>query len=220
MAIRKTEDANLRNEYPIWVQVGLVVTLAILITAFRLNYQTQGDFNVQMEQQEVVQMEEVKQTKQKIKPPPPPKPPVPVAVPNDQIIKENKVDFDASLDLGESLDQPTQPPPPPPKKEKEEEIFMVVEQQPKPVGGMQSIYENLGEYPDFARKAGIEGRVIIQFIVNEQGQATNLTVLQGVHPLLNEAAMKAIRATRFTPGKQRGRAVKVRMSLPVMFQLK
>ena len=197
----------------------MVLTLAILITAFRFNVQTDQEFDIQMEEQEVVQMEEVKQTKQEVKPPPPPKPPVPVEVPNDEIIEDNNVDFDASLDLSESLDTSQGPPPPPEEEEEEEEeIFVVVENQPD-CGGVAALQGEVN-YPEFAKKAGIEGRVFLQFVVDENGNVTSPRVTRGVHKLLDQEALRAVRTLQCTPGKQRGEAVKVQMSLPVTFRLK
>ena len=220
MAIRKKEEANLRNEYPIWIQLGMVFALSILLIGFQWNFTTEYSFEVQLEEQEVVEMEEVQQTKQEVKPPPPPKPPVPVEVPNDEIIEDDNVDFDASLDLNESLD--TQGPPPPPEKEeeeKEQEVFVVVEDQPQLKGGMAALQKEVN-YPEFAKKAGIEGRVFVQFVVDESGNVQDPKVTRGVHKLLNEEAVRAVKQMTFTPGKQRGKAVKVQMSLPVTFRLK
>jgi protein TonB len=218
MALRKKEEADLRKEYPIWIEVGLVVALAALIVAFRVSYSGGSDFKVQMEEQEVVEMEEVQQTKQEQKPPPPPKPPVPVEVPNDQTIEQQDVDFDASLDLNESLDTNQGPPAPEEEEEEEQEVFVVVEQQPD-CGGVASLQKKV-EYPEFAKKAGIEGRVFVQFIVDETGNVTQPKVTRGVHKLLNQAALDAVKELSCKPGKQRGKSVKVQMSLPVTFRLK
>jgi outer membrane transport energization protein TonB (TC 2.C.1.1.1) len=110
MSVRKTEEANLREEYPVWIQLGLVVALSILLIGFSWDLQNQQQFQVDLEEQDVVEMEEVQQTKQEVKPPPPPKPPVPMEVPNDEIIEDQNVDFDTSLDLDESLDTSQGPP--------------------------------------------------------------------------------------------------------------
>lgn len=219
MALRKTDNADLRSEYSIWIEVGMVITLVVLITAFRFNVQTEQDFEVQLEEQETVQMEEVQQTEQEVKPPPPPKPPVPVEVPNDEIIEDSDVDFDASLDLSESLDTSSGPPAPPEEEEEEEEeIFVVVEQQPD-CGGIAAL-QNEVKYPEFAKKAGIEGRVFLQFVVDESGNVTSPRVTRGVHKLLDQEALRAVQTLQCTPGKQRGESVKVQMSLPVTFRLK
>jgi len=218
MALRKAENADLRKQYPLFVQVGLVVSLLLLVVAFRVNLDTGQSFQVNMQQQEVVEMEEIQQTEQETKPPPPPKPPVPVEVPNNEVIENEDVDFDSSLDLNESLNTDQGPPPSDDEEEEEQEVFVVVENQPELIGGMKSLQEDV-EYPSFARRAGIEGRVFVQFVVDENGNVQNPKVTRGVHKLLNKAAVEAVKKQKFKPGKQRGKAVKVQMSLPVTFQL-
>jgi protein TonB len=221
MPVRKSDKANLRQWYPIYVQIGAVLTLLILIGFTRADFSPEAEFEAVVEEQEVVQMEEIQQTKQEVKPPPPPKPPVPVEVPNDEIIEDEDVDFDASLDLSESLDTSQGPPPPDTGGEEEEEepeIFVVVEQQPQMIGGQQALYKEIS-YPDFARKANIEGQVILQFVVDENGNVSAVQVLRGVHKLLDEEAVRAIKKMKFKPGKQRGQSVKVRMTQPVRFRL-
>lgn len=99
-----------------------------------------------------------------------------------------------------------------------EEVFMVVEQMPEPIGGMASLQERI-EYPEFARKAGIEGRVFVQFSVGPQGEVFDPVVQRGVHKTLDAEALRVIHTTAFEPGLQKGDPVCVRMSLPVTFRL-
>jgi len=217
MATRKKEGANLRERYPLYVEIGLVLSLALLIVAFRADLSTGQGMQVNMQQQETVDMKQIKQTNQETKPPPPPKPPVPQEVPNDEVIDKEDRDFDASLDMEQSLG--TQGPPPSENEgeEEEKEVFVVVEQQPE-CGGVKALQDKV-EYPEFAKKAGIEGRVFVQFIVNEQGKVTSPKVTRGVHKLLNKAALNAVKKLDCKPGQQRGESVKVQMSLPVTFRL-
>ena len=70
-----------------------------------------------------------------------------------------------------------------------------------------------------ARRAGIEGRVTVQFIVNEAGQVENPRVIRGIGGGCDEAALEAVKKAKFTPGMQRGRPVRVQFSLPVIFRL-
>ncbi len=220
MGIRKNPKADLRSTYGIFVEVGMVVSLLLLILAFRANIHRQGDLEIESLEQEVVQMEEILVTKQIVKPPPPPRPPVPVEVPNDEIIDDDDLDLDASLDIEEPL--ANLPPPPPPEEEEEEpepEIFVVVEEMPELIGGLGEIQKKI-KYPEIARKAGVEGRVILQFIVNENGSVTEPAVVRGIGAGCDEEALRVVRDAKFKPGKQRGKAVKVKMSLPITFKLK
>ncbi len=220
MAIRKNPKADLRRTYGIFVEVGMVAALLLLILAFRANLQRGEGMEIQTLEQEVVQMEEILQTKQIVKPPPPPRPPVPVEVPNDEIIEDDDLDLDASLDIEEPL--ANLPPPPPPEEEEEEpepEIFVVVEEMPDLIGGLGEIQKKI-RYPEIARKAGVEGRVILQFIVDENGKVTEPAVVRGIGAGCDEEALRVVREAKFKPGKQRGKPVKVKMSLPITFKLK
>lgn len=221
MALRKTEKADLRTRYPLYVEIGMVLTLALLIVAFRIDMRPENTFDVALQEQEVVQMEEIIQTQQVEKPPPPPRPPVPVEVPNDEILEDDDLDLDASLDLDAPLaDLP--PPPPPPvedEPEPEPEIFVIVEQMPELIGGLADLQKKI-QYPEIAKKAGVEGRVIVQFVVNEDGNVADPVVVRGIGAGCDEEAIRAVQTAKFTPGRQRGRPVRVKMSLPITFKLK
>ena len=222
MAIRKNPKADLRKTYGVVVEIGMIAALLLLILAFRMNLDRGETMEFQQIEQEVVQMEEILQTKQIQKPPPPPRPPVPVEVPNDEILEDDDLDLDASLDIEEPL--ANLPPPPPPEEEEEEpepepEIFVVVEQMPELIGGLGEIQKKI-KYPEIARKAGVEGRVIIQFIVDESGSVSEPAVVRGIGAGCDEEALRVVREAKFKPGKQRGKSVKVKMSLPITFKLK
>ncbi len=222
MALRKTDKANLGKQYGLTVQIGMVIALALLIGAFRVNLSTGPVEEFTMEEQEVVQMEEIVQTEQVVKPPPPPRPPVPVEVPNDEILEDDDLDLDASLDIDEPITDLPPPPPPAndePEPEPEPEIFVIVEQMPELIGGLAELQKKI-KYPEIAKKAGVEGRVFVQFIVDEQGNVSNPEVVRGIGAGCDEEALRAIRTAKFKPGKQRGKPVRVKMSLPITFKLK
>ena len=218
MALRKTDKADLRKRYPLFIEIGMVMTLAVLIVAFRLDMSVDDTFEVQLQEQEVVQMEEILQTQQIEKPPPPPRPPVPVEVPNDEVLEDDELDLDMSLDLDEVIDLPP-PPPPAEDEEPEPEIFVIVEQSPELIGGLEGLQKKI-RYPEIAKKAGVEGRVFLQFVVDEQGNVHDPVVTRGIGAGCDEEAIRAIMGAKFKPGKQRGKAVKVKMSLPITFRLK
>jgi len=215
---RKHPNADLKKYYTIFIEVGAIITLLALLAAFKVDLRDKKE-NVKLTQeQEVVQMEEVVQTKQVQKPPPPPRPPVPVEVPNDEIVEDQIINLDAELDLDAHIDLP-----PPPKQAKKEDdnkdnFFVVVEQMPELIGGLAELQKNI-TYPDMARKAGIEGRVYVQFVVNEHGKVENPKVIRGIGGGCDKEALKAVRQARFKPGMQRGRPVRVQYSLPIVFKL-
>lgn len=212
--MRKTKEADLREQYQLNLMGGWIVSLSIMIILFRINLYSAPPTPPPIEEQEIIQMEEIIQTKQIETPPPPPRPPVPVEVPNDEILEDDIVELDLEFDLGDAL---TLPPPPPPKED-EEQFFIVVENMPQLIGGLGKLQSQV-TYPEMARRAGIEGRVTIQFIVNERGQVENPRVIRGIGGGCDEEALKAVSQARFTPGLQRGRPVKVQYSLPIVFRL-
>lgn len=220
MALRKTDRADLRARYTIYIESGLILSLVILIVAFKVEWQADDDFNIPDREQEVVEMEQIEQTQQIEKPPPPPRPQVPVEVPNDEVLENASIDLNAELDLdGAPMAAP--PPPEPAEEEEEEEepeIFIAVEQMPELQGGLAAIQQQI-EYPELARKAGVEGMVVVQFVVDEEGNVTEPAVLRGIGAGCDREAIRVVREAKFTPGMQRGRAVRVKMSLPIRFTL-
>ncbi len=212
---RKQAGVDLRRSYNILLQSGLIIALLFIIGLVRINLYSEPPTPPPVEEQEEVVMEEVIQTKQIETPPPPPRPPVPVEVPNDEIIEDEILDLDAELDLDGPLDLP---PPPPPSDDEEEDFFVVVETMPTLKGGLADLQRKV-KYPEMARRAGIEGRVTVQFIVNEQGQVENPRVIRGIGGGCDEAALEAVKQAKFTPGMQRGRPVRVQYSLPIVFRL-
>lgn len=97
-------------------------------------------------------------------------------------------------------------------------VLDFAETMPAIEGGLRSYYLHI-EYPDEARTAGIQGRLVLEFIVETDGRTSNIRVLQTLHPLCDSAAVRALRTTRFIPGEQNGVKARVRMRLPVRFQL-
>lgn len=213
------------RNYILYLQIGFAVALLLVISAFQLRIQMRDTLTYAPTQQEVVTMEEVVQTQQMATPPPPPRPPVPVEVPNDVIIEEDNLNLDATLDISEPLDIPLPPPPAPPETHEEEEdesfeqeVFVAVEQMPQLIGGMEALLADL-EYPKMARKAGVEGTVVVSVIIDQEGIPTHPTILKSVADVLDDAAIEAVMMQRFEPGRQRNRPVRVSMSIPVIFRL-
>lgn len=213
---RKKPKADLRKYYTVFWEIGLVIVLLIFIVAMKVDLRAGGNNIDLTEEQEVVEMKEVVQTQQQKKPPPPPQPQVPVEVPNEQVIEETEINLDSELDLDDPL--PT-PPPQETAGDKEEDFFVAVEDQPELIGGIGELQQKV-EYPSRCRRAGIEGRVTVQFIVNTKGEVENPRVIRGIGGGCDEAAVEAIKEyAKFKPGRQRGKAVNVQMSLPILFRL-
>jgi protein TonB len=181
-------------------------------------------------------------------PPPPPPPPVIEEVPDEEILEEEVEDFkDTSIDIDTEINEPppppapAPPPPPPPPKDEPDEIFKVVEQMPRfpgceDAGGsndekyqcaqtklLEYIYKNV-KYPAIARENGIQGRVVVQFVVEKDGKITDANVVRDIGAGCGEEALRVVNSMngmnqRWTPGKQRGKPVRVQFTLPVSFKL-
>ena len=95
---------------------------------------------------------------------------------------------------------------------------MAVEEMPYPIGGIQAIHD-LIIYPEIAKRAGIEGKVYIQAYLNKKGEVVKTEIIKGIGGGCDEAAENAVRQTKFTPGKQRGKPVNVRVMVPIVFRL-
>ena len=105
----------------------------------------------------------------------------------------------------------------------EGEVFMVVEEMPEFPGGMGECMKWLGQnikYPAEAKEKGVEGRVIVQFVVEKDGTITNTKVVRGVDPDLDAEALRVVnQSPKWKPGMQKGEAVRVKYTLPIMFKL-
>ncbi len=212
---RKTAEADLRNYYTLFLELGLLAVLLVFVVATKIDFRgSQQDVNLTQEQ-EVVQMEEVIQTQQEEMPPPPPKPQVPVEVPNDEVIEDQEINLDADLNFDEPLDMP---PPPAEEEEEEEDFFVAVEQMPELIGGLAELQQKIN-YPERAKRAGIDGRVIIQFIVTETGDVEDPNVIRGIGGGCDQEALRVVKEAKFQPGRQRGKPVRVQYSLPIIFRL-
>ena len=212
---------KLKEYYTIFLEIGMIITLLFFIGLTKISLQTADDSeDITFNNQEVVEMEEIIQTKQPERPPLPPRPTVPVEVPNNEVIEDEVLAIDAELNFDEPLDIP--PPPTEASKETEEpedNFFVVVEEMPKLIGGIESVQGKI-KYPENAKKANIEGLVIIQFIVNEKGEVVNPVVIRGIGGGCDEEAIRVIKKAEFIPGKQRGVPVRVQYSVPIFFKLK
>ncbi len=100
----------------------------------------------------------------------------------------------------------------------QDDYFVAVEQMPEPIGGIKAIQQNV-HYPEIAKRAGIEGKVYVKAFIDENGNVTATEVVKSVGTGLDEAAQEAILKTKFIPGKQRGKNVKVQVMVPIQFKL-
>ncbi len=89
---------------------------------------------------------------------------------------------------------------------------------PEPIGGLAAIYKHI-TYPSIAKQAGISGKVYLLIYIDEKGNVNDVKVLKGIGGGCDEAAVEGVKQTKFTPGKNNGQPVKVKLSLPISFQI-
>jgi len=99
------------------------------------------------------------------------------------------------------------------------DYFVAVEEMPEPIGGMKAIQEKV-EYPEAAKEKKMEGKVYVLAYIDENGNVVKSEVIKSVNPLLDSAAVQAVRQVKFTPAKQKGKSVKVQITVPIVFKLK
>ena len=154
-----------------------------------------------------------KEDKKNVLPKAPPKLPEPIEAP---LIETTQISSTEEAKNEEEINVP------PPKEEIEETqeptYFVAVEEMPEPIGGLKGIQEKI-VYPELARRAGVQGKVYIRAFVDEKGNVTNAEVVKGIGGGCDEAALDAILKTKFSPGKQRGKPIKVQVTVPVLFKL-
>ena len=211
---------EIRCRYKLVFESSLMVSLLILILAFKFFPNIERgvvDFELP---QELFTVEDIQQTKQDYTPPPPPEKPSMIieAISLDDI---EDIEFESTeLDIDQEVGAP--PPPPIDGKEKfiEEEpvYFIAVEQMPYPIGGIQAIHD-LIVYPEIAKRAGVEGKVYVLAYLNEKGEVVKTEIIKGIGGGCDEAAEYAVKHTKFTPGKQRGKPVNVKVMIPIVFRL-
>jgi TonB family protein len=104
------------------------------------------------------------------------------------------------------------------KRLNEGEFLVSAEEMPEPIGGMKAIQEKI-VYPEIAKRAGIEGKVHVQAFINEEGNVVSAKILKGVGAGCDEVALDAVKQTKFNPGTQNGKPIKVQVTIPIVFKL-
>ena len=216
MALPKNPKVDLKLKYRKVFEFSIILALLIMILAFKFFPRVESEQMAVDAAQELVDVEDVEITKQETAPPPPPKPPIPIEAPSDDELEDIEIE-DTEIDMEEEIAAP-----PPPVEEEEEEVsvdfFVAVEEMPNPIGGIAAIQQKI-IYPEIAKRAGVQGRVYVKAFVDEAGVVRKAEVIKGIGAGCDEAAVEAVLKTKFTPGRQRGQAVKVQVSIPILFKL-
>ncbi len=223
MEAKKTEKADLTRKTALFFSIGLLITMVITLTAFTWKDYDESLLDLQGKSANVFEeMLEVPPTEQ----PPPPAPviqqPQIVEVPDEEEIKEDlNLKFD--VEVTEETKVETIIVAPAEEKEDVDQIFSVVEETATPKGGMPAFYKFVSEkikYPAQARRMGVEGRVFVEFVVNRDGTIVDVRSIKGIGAGCDEEAVRIVQsAPAWKPGKQRGKPVRQKMVIPIIFKL-
>ena len=231
MEPKKTNKANLESKRNIFLQVGFVVTLSLVLLGFEWTTSTAvvnslgnlAAHDIEDEMNPITRQEEIKP------PPPPPKPQVTeilniveddVEIEDELELEDTEADEDMEIEIMDVEEE-----------EEDAPVFFIVEDMPifmphkcktKEEGDVELqryIGKNI-KFPDVARENGISGRVYVSFVVDKKGKVKDVKVLRGVDPSLDQEAVRVIQSLPpFSPGKQRGKPVKVAYNVPINFKL-
>ena len=229
MEVKKSPKADLENKKASNLLIGVILTLSVLFIGFEWSERevkvvTESGITEIVFEEEMIPITEQEPPKQA---PPPPEAPkmeeiIEIAE-NDADVEETTIDasddIQAAVDIkgyGAAVEVEEE-------EVEEEQIFQVVEEMPEFPGGQAECMKWLGKnmkYPQISQENGVQGRVIVQFVVNSDGSIVDAQVVRGVDPYLDKEALRVIGLMpKWKPGKQRGKAVRVKFTLPVMFRL-
>ena len=225
MQLKKSPKASLEDKKLTYVLMGLVLVLSICYVAFEWTEKEVTKYEVTDTEFFFEEEIDIQQTTQETPPPPPPPAVQEVEVLN---VVEDDVETE-TIEINTEDDKDVEvviaPPVEAPVEEEEEEvIFVVVESMPEFPGGQQALFKYLAEnvkYPVIAQENGIQGRVICQFVVNKDGSIVDVVAVRSSgEPALDKEAIRVIQSMpKWKPGKQRGKPVRVKYTVPVNFRL-
>ena len=225
MQLKKSQKASLEDKKVVYVLMGFVFVLSLCYVALEWTEKEVTKYEVADMEFTFEEEVEIQQTTQETTPPPPPPPVQEVEVLNvveDDVETESiEVNTEDDKDVEVVIAAPVEAPV---EEEEEEVVFVVVETMPEFPGGQQALFKYLSEnvkYPVIAQENGIQGRVICQFVVNKDGSIVEVEVVRsGGDASLDKEAVRVIKSMpKWKPGKQRGKAVRVKYTVPVNFRL-
>lgn len=228
MEKKKSSKADLEGKRNTFFLVGLVLALGVTLLAFEwttkpAKVEGLGEIMAQEVEEEIIPITR----EPEVKPPPPPPPPKVVEVLNivdDEIEIENELEIE-DTEADESTIIEVAPIVESSEEEEVEEkiFFNIIEEPAEFPGGDKALLNYLNthvKYPIIAQENGIQGKVYLKFVIDEQGNVTNAQIARGVDPSLDAEAIRVINSLpKFKPGRQRGRAVKVYYSSVINFTL-
>lgn len=213
----KNPTVDLKRKYQRMFEVGIIISIALVILAFRFFPEPANEEIVALPSGEDITIIDIPLSGVPPVPPPPPKPPIPVEAPSDENLEDIEIEGN-ELDLTEVIANTEM-------ELKDEidnspvfEVFHAAEKMPKLIGGLSEIQKKV-VYPEIAVRAGVQGKVYVKAIVKQDGNLDSVHVVQGIGAGCDEAAIDAVLKSIFKPGIQRGKPVNVWISIPIRFKL-
>ena len=224
MQIKKSQQASLEDKKIVYVLMGFIFVLSLCYIALEWTEKEVTKYEVVDEDFLIEEEVEIQQTTQETPPPPPP--PVVQEVEVLNVVEDDVETESIEISTEDNKEEVViaAPVEAPEEEEEEEVVFVVVESMPEFPGGQQALFKFLGEnvkYPVIAQENGIQGRVICQFVVNKDGSIVDAVVVRSSgEPSLDKEALRVINSMpKWKPGKQRGKPVRVKYTVPVNFRL-
>lgn len=207
---------NLRKNYLLHFEAALIVSLGTFIGLFKLHLPTlPSNSSWTIPDQPIAHLEGIIATTHSLpKPEPPPVISLPQPPPKDEIIEDRLQNLDIEFPIPEPIPLPAEEP----STYQNQSTESFIEDMPQLIGGLARLQKRI-EYPTKAIKDNVQGRVIVQFIVDEKGFVRNPTIIKGVREDLNNEAIKAILKARFLPGRRHGLAVPVEQVIYILFRI-
>lgn len=200
MAHPRLDASSVRHQYGIHLQVGLALSLVLLLAVAHFSPPLDRETEPTIQKQETADLRHVQSTGQAQAPLAPPTPMLPRVVPREEVVESPSVEFAPSLGFDATSSQSDG-----------------VATRPD-CGGPQSLREQT-YYPPSALSEGVEGHVLVEFVVDEDGDIENPEVADGADQVLNEAALRAVQRLECTPARQQPRPVRAKMTKLVVFEL-
>lgn len=225
MEIKKNPKYDLERFKGLFLEIGLVISLAIIFTAFEWRKNDKAEEAAIVTGPATIVEEDVQITRDAPPPPPAPEPQTTeLEIVDDNIEVQNDLDIDAEATQDDAVGEFVAPVEEGGNEEIiETEVFLVVEEMPEFPGGQEALLTYLAnniKYPQLARESNIQGTVYIDFIVEANGAVSNVKVKRGIGGGCDEEAVRVVKdMPAWKAGKQRSKPVRVQFNLPVRFIL-
>ncbi len=213
----KTAKADLIGKYKLHLKISFIISISLVILAFKFSPMPGKIKPIKVDDDGIIKVTEIDPTTQKPKVPDPPKAPEIIVANIDDNI-EDLILTDVGIDKNSNLGKPD-PFVDKPVLDDENIIHIVVEEMPTIIGGYETLYKKL-YYTEIARRAGITGTIVVEAIIDKEGNPTDIKIVQSLGGGLDDVALSAVKDLQFTPGIQSGKPVRVRISIPIKFVLK